>query len=77
MPWRLKDVWAMLKECAPGYTRKEGRHNWSVYYQGEWAMIPTGKHGKKPGRAEVEKSHIVGLLRKFEIEECGKAFLGI
>ena len=73
----LSDIWNMLDACAEGWTKKEGPHNFSVFYGKKWHSMPTGAHGKGKGRGEVEISHVHGLLRKFDIEDCGNAFLGV
>lgn len=71
----LGDVFAMLKHCLPGWTQEnglaEGRHNYRIIYGGRtYPGFPTGGHGKRAGRGEVQKGHVKGLVQFFGIVEC-------
>jgi hypothetical protein len=39
--------------------------------------LPTGQHGKRPGRAEIQKGQIKDLVKFFGIEDCAKTHLEI
>jgi hypothetical protein len=66
----LKDIWAMLDDCAPGYQAREREHNWLVIYAGKsFPRLPRGPHGKRqnPG---IQVGHIKQMVRFFEIQDC-------
>lgn len=70
---RLKDVWAMLDACTPGYTRKEQKHNWCVMHKElTYPSLPLGPHGRREN-PEIEIGHIKRLVRFFGIELCAGA----
>ena len=72
----------MLRECLPGWTKEsgvtEGRHNLQIHHDGKtyWGF-PSGQHGKRPGRAEIQKGHVKDLVRFFGIVDCAKEHLGL
>lgn len=76
---RLADVWAMLDECAPGYSATEGDHYWSILHPNRaktFNTLPTGKHGAR--RPEAEIGHVRQMVRLFEIQDCAaKHFPGL
>lgn len=70
---RLKKVWAMLDECAPGYTRKKFTHNWSVAFDGKiYRRLPLGAHGRRQN-AEIEIGHVKNMVRFLAIDACKPA----
>lgn len=68
----LKDVWAMLNACAPGWTARQGQHNWIVTYNGKtFYRLPLGPHGKRVNPS-IEIGHIKQMVRLLGIEDCAK-----
>jgi hypothetical protein len=68
----LNDVWAMLKECAPGYTKRARTHNWVVMYQGHtYPRMPVGEHGTRTN-PEIQIGHVRNMCNLFGILECAK-----
>jgi hypothetical protein len=68
----LKLVWAMLDECAKGYTTRQGQHNWIVMHNGKtFRGLTLGKHGKRTN-PEVQIGHVRQLVRFFESEDEAK-----
>jgi hypothetical protein len=44
----LNDIWAMLDRCAPGYTKRQGKHNWIVTFGPKvFPSLPLGPHGRR------------------------------
>ena len=67
----LAEVFAMLKTCLP-------RHNLQIHYgQKTYRGFPAGQHGKRPGRAMIQKGHVKDLAAFFEIALCAKGELEI
>jgi len=69
----IKDVWAMLEACAPGYKAVERDHHWCVYYKAAtFPTLPKGEHGgrKNPG---IQLGHIKRMARLFGILDCAKS----
>jgi len=67
----LSDIWAMLDECAPGFTKNERMHNWCIYYGAlTYPSLPKGEHGKK--NPEIELGHLKRLARHFGILDCAR-----
>ncbi len=68
---KLKNIWKMLKKCAPGYTKDQGEQKWIIKFKDkEYLDIPLGSHGKKDGQADIERGVVRSMVRHFEIEEC-------
>jgi len=68
----LGDVWAMLDHCAPGHTRKERTHNWSVTFgSNTYPRLPVGEHGARKN-PEIQVGHIKTMARHLGILECAK-----
>lgn len=76
---QLSDIWRMLDACAPGHRVKERGHNFCVYYKdAAYPSLPTGEHGKKAGRAEIEVGKIRQMIRQLGIDlECAKQYIGV
>lgn len=69
----LSDVWRMLDRCAPGWTRREGDHKTRITYNGKvYPGFPQGQHGKRPGRAEIQKKHVRDLCEFLGILPCAQ-----
>jgi hypothetical protein len=66
----MKDVWDMLEECAPGYSREPKPHNWCVRYGDKVYPSLTKNHPSVPA-GEVRK-----LARELGIVKCAKRVLG-
>jgi len=74
----LAAIFEMLDACAPGWTRKDGPHHFRVIYQGRtYPGLPKGEHGRRPGRAEIQKKHVKDLAEFFGILDCARAHLEI
>jgi hypothetical protein len=72
----LKNIWAMLDDCAPGYTHKKHTHNYCIYYENKtYPSLPVGEHGNK--NPLIEKGHIKRMARFFGILDCATAFLSL
>lgn len=78
----LSDIFSMLKECLSGWTKEngltEGRHNYQVHHDGKtfW-RLPSGQHGKRAGRGEVQKGHVKALVEHFGIADCARKRIGV
>lgn len=71
---RLKQVLAMLEDCAPGFAIKQRPHNYCVTYRGRsFPRLPRGAHGSK--NPEIETGHIKQMARQLGIEQCAKDHL--
>jgi hypothetical protein len=70
----LRDILAMLEKCAPGHTMHETDHFIRVTWRDRvHPRLPTGEHGKRQGRAEIQIPHVRKLARTLGIVECAKA----
>ena len=70
VPWR--DIRKMLDVCAPGWRMKDKVHKrWIYVGAGPSYKLPRGPHGKRQ-RYSIEIGHVKGMLRHFDIEECGQ-----
>jgi hypothetical protein len=68
---RLSEIFAMLKDCAPDAVPKEGQHKWRVFRQGRVAFLPTGEHGKRDLRAEIQFPYVKKLVSALGVDpEC-------
>lgn len=75
---KLVDVWVMLDQCLPGYTRKASTEYWTIGVAGRvpYRGLPVGKHGKKTN-ASIEAGHVRSLVRYFGIVDCAANILSI
>lgn len=72
---KLKEVWAMLEECAPGYNKRATDHNWRVTYgERTYPALPLGPHGRREN-PEIELGHIRQMVRFLGISECAKTHI--
>lgn len=68
----IEEVWAMLKACAPGHTKKETDHNWRVMYEGQtYPNLSKGKHGRRQN-PDIQVGQVKQMVRLFGIEDCAK-----
>lgn len=67
----LKQVWAMLDECAPGHTRKARVHNYCINYRDRsYPSFPLGPHGKRENPS-IEIGHVKKMVRYLGLDpEC-------
>jgi hypothetical protein len=72
----LKEIWAMLDRCAPGYTRKAREHNFVIYYLGSsFPSLPLGKHGKRENPS-IQAGHVKQMVRQLKLDaDCVKRSL--
>jgi hypothetical protein len=72
----LKEIWAMLEECAPGHTVKTRDHNHCVRWSGKtYPSLPRGKHGRRDN-PPIEVGHVKQMVRQLGIDpECVKRTL--
>lgn len=63
----LQNVWAMLKECAPGHTIKETDHFYRISYA--QATYPSF-----PKKAQVDVGHVRKMARRLNILDCANKF---
>ncbi len=75
----LRDILSMLKACAPGSTVEDnGPHKLRVKWNGKtYPSLPKGEHGKRPGRAEIQKGHVKDLVLFFGITDCAMEHLPV
>lgn len=69
----LRDVFDLLDSCAPGYSVQEKDHRIRVHYrQKKVYRLPTGAHGKRERRAEIEVGYVVDMVLLFGIRDCAE-----
>jgi len=69
---RLKDIWAMLERCAPGYDVKETKHYWRITYKSVvYPTFPKGPHGDR-SNPSIQIGHIKHMTRLLGILDCAK-----
>jgi len=72
----LKDVWAMLEQCAPDHSIQERTHHYCISYgEKSYPAFPKGEHEKQ--NPPIQKGHVRKMARFFGILECAKAALSI
>jgi hypothetical protein len=73
---KLKEIWAFLDNCAPGYSVKTREHNFVIYYQDRsFPSLPRGPHGKRdnPG---IQLGIIKQMVKQLRISpDCVKRHL--
>jgi hypothetical protein len=71
---RLKAIWSMLDQCAPGHKRKKRIHKWLISWKGKsYPSLPTGEHGKRTD-PQIELGHIKKMIRFLGIDlDCAKS----
>lgn len=72
----LKEIWAMLDSCAPGYTRKLREHNYVVRFQDRsFPSLPLGPHGKREN-PPIQMGKVKQMVRQLGLDpECVKRHL--
>ena len=69
-----KQVWEMLDECAPGWSKVKAPHHYRVYANGEVFMnFPFGD--RKAKRTGVQVHWVRKLARHVGILDCAKRVL--
>ena len=64
----LREIWAMLDQCAPGHTRKARVHNYCIYYRDRsFPRLPLGEHGKRTNPA-IELGHVRQMVRQLQLD---------
>lgn len=66
----LKEVWAMLNECAPGHTITETDHYFCIRYNGR-------TYPSFPKKKLVDVGHVRKMARHLKITDCAKTHLSI
>ena len=75
---RLGDIFKMLDECAPGYTFQETEHHFRITYQNAvFPSLPNGEHGKRDGRAEIQKGVVKKMVRVLGVYDCAVGILQV
>ncbi|REJ83836.1 MAG: hypothetical protein DWQ36_19660 [Acidobacteria bacterium] len=69
---KLREVWKLLKQCAPGYTKSLREHNWKVTFEAKTYRLPKGPHGHKKGQEKIERGHVRSMARFLGIAVCCK-----
>lgn len=71
----LKDVWAMLDHCLPGWSKRETDHHWQIRSGARvYQHLPLGPRGRR-SKVDVEAGHVRGMARFFNILDCATRFL--
>ena len=66
----LKEVWAMLDVCAPGYSKKETPHKWRITFNGKtYPSLPLGPHGNRKNPS-IQMGHVKNMARHLGILDC-------
>jgi hypothetical protein len=72
----LKDVWAMLAQCAPGHTIDTHTHHYWIRYNGRlYPTFPKGEHGKT--NPPIQRGHVKRMARFLDILDCAKEHLSL
>jgi len=73
----LVDIRRALNLCLPGCRWILGKHNYRIYPPNGAITVwfPSGAHGKKPGREEIERKHVMNMAEIFGITDCMKEHL--
>jgi len=67
----LRDVWEMLKKCAPGHTVIARTHNYCIYYGDKTYPTLPKKH------QQVDSGQIKKMARHLGILDCARQALSI
>jgi hypothetical protein len=66
---QLDKVWKMLRNCAPGHTKKLHDHAYQIDYNDQtMRRFPSGKKSNK--RSEVQIHWVRKLAAALDIEDC-------
>lgn len=66
----LKEVWAMLAQCAPAHDIHETDHFYRIRYNGK-------TYPSFPKKRQVDVGHVRKMARHLEILVCAKTYLRI
>ncbi len=70
---RLNEIFEMLRKCAPDFQSRETDHYFRITYNGRlFPDLPRGEHGRRDGRAEIQRGVVKKMVRFLGIEECAK-----
>jgi hypothetical protein len=73
----IREIWAMLAHCAPGFTYKRTDHHYRVCFgESVYPALPLGAHGRGEN-AEIQKGHVKKMARSLGILDCAKAALSL
>jgi hypothetical protein len=73
---QLKAIWAMLDDCAPGYTKRLHTHKYSVKWQGRlYRALPKGEHGS--ANPPIERGQVLRMVKFFGIVDCARKHFDI
>lgn len=71
----LKEIIAILDDCAPGAVIESKVHkNWVLWNGRIWWDLPLGKHGHRKN-PEIQVGHVKRMMRFFDILDCAKKYL--
>ena len=74
----LRDIFAMLDECLPGWEKRDAPHHIRITLQNRtYPSLPKGEHGKRPGRGQIQGKQVKDLAEFFGILECARKYLEI
>lgn len=69
---RIKEVWRMLDQCAPGHSKKATDHHWRIRWNDKlYPAFPLGPHGAREN-PEIGLEHVRKLSRFLGILECAE-----
>ena len=73
---KLKAIWQMLDECAPGHTRSGNAEYWTIRFNDKiYYRLPTGKHGRRDN-PEIEAGYVKNVVRHLGINpDCASRAL--
>lgn len=74
----FQQIWSMLDQCAPGYSKKKTDHHWRITVGARvYPTLPLGPHGKRSDRTEIQKGHVKKMARHLGILDCAQAKLDL
>ena len=72
----IKEIWVMLKKCAPGHVVVEKEHHYRVTYGAlVFPALPLGQHGKRDN-SQIQVGHVKKMARTLGILPCAKKVFG-
>jgi hypothetical protein len=70
---RLSSIFEMLRKCAPGFHSQETDHYIRITYNGlTFPDLPRGEHGRRDGRAEIQRGVVKKMVRYLGIADCAR-----
>jgi len=72
----LREIWAMLKDCAEGYTRLQKTHNWVIRWRDRtFPALPLGPHGRREN-PEIQVGKVKQMIRHLGVDaDCADSHL--